>query len=350
MKRIAILALLLLIPLSLVEWRQFNASSTHGDAPAASKTQPIDCADALFAAVCPHPDATSSIIAPAGFVPGQVLANLPVYPGAARSNGILVGAGGFPVQPNPGSMCDGSPCPSVQSAQAEYHTADTPDAVLTWYQAQLEKLGYQRSGASYGSAPQGYHRSELEFFNPERPAVTVHVYAFYRSAKQGGSVIVLDVVNPATAPRPVSSYVPPGVSEVDIAYFPGGHGSTTTLTVTDKAAIRSLVRAVNRLPIRSNWLTSGGPLFLGDRPPAPPGARIQFVSAEGEWAVHWGGGEPISVEPSGTELDDPHGVFWLKVMSLIHPNAGSMPPPNSVLPLPGTAPTPVPTLIPTARG
>jgi len=74
------------------------------------------------------------------FLPGEVLATLPVYPGATPTTDFNPGFGppSFPSE----QPIYVSRSPGYQSASAQYTTPAIAEDILNWYSAELGALGY----------------------------------------------------------------------------------------------------------------------------------------------------------------------------------------------------------------
>ncbi|MDP2949889.1 MAG: hypothetical protein Q8P22_10175 [Chloroflexota bacterium] len=93
----------------------------------------IDCADPLNCAQCRTDggEATRDTVPAKGFLPGQVIATLPVYPGAVGSVEMHVGSG-LPSFPNEVPVCRGPRCPGLETASALYTSDATADDAFAW--------------------------------------------------------------------------------------------------------------------------------------------------------------------------------------------------------------------------
>ncbi|MDP2949888.1 MAG: hypothetical protein Q8P22_10170 [Chloroflexota bacterium] len=146
-------------------------------------------------------------------------------------------------------------------------------------------------------------------------------------------------------PRPAGSYLPPDVSRIDVTYSPGGDSLSTSRAITDSAVIRELVRIVNRMPVRADWLS-----WCSPGTDSPPTATLVFQSNAGAMTVSEIRGCPFRVEVERyPDLEDSHNRLWDAVERLVgvddgveggqsSENDGKLP--SRIGPTPAPTPTP----------
>ncbi|MDP2948967.1 MAG: hypothetical protein Q8P22_05470 [Chloroflexota bacterium] len=327
-----------------------GCTASAGDGAGVASPSPeatLDCTDPLNYAQCRTGDtgAAQDTVAPEGFLPGQVLANLPVYPGALGSAEVHV-VGGPPSFPSEMSICRGPRCPGLQIASALFTVDATADEVFAWYQDKLTAMGYERHGGGFGYLADGRQKSTAVFISPDIPTLTVQVHLYYKpDLEYSPSLFELLVTYMAPLPRPVGSYLPPDVSRVDVTYAPGGDSPVLSNAVADPAVIRDLVRIVNRMPVRADWI-SWCSIDMGP----PPTATLVFQSNEGATTVSDIRGCPFRVEMEPyPDLQDSYNRLWDAVERFMGVDTGveggessenDAKLPSSIGPTPPPTPTP----------
>ena len=100
------------------------------------------------------------------FLPGEVMATLPVYPGATPTTDFNPGFGppSFPLE----QSIYVSRSPGYQSASAQYTTSATAEDILNWYSAELSTLGYNHNGEDDGGNGTITTRSIASSYLPSR--------------------------------------------------------------------------------------------------------------------------------------------------------------------------------------
>ena len=198
--------------------------------------------------------ACSRIAAPAltvsprdGFIPGQVLASLPLYPGATPTT-ILNTGSQPPSYPMNEGLYDGPRRSGYQSASAQYTVNVTDEEVLDWYTQHLRALGYRSDGEGRGAGG-GIVKRERAFFLPSQPFVSVQVHTYW-----GHDVgFELLVVHDVPLPKPASAGLPADIESVEITYFRFSRPAIIN-TVTAHDEVERLVAVVNLLPVRPDYL------------------------------------------------------------------------------------------------
>jgi hypothetical protein len=241
------------------------------------------------------------------FLPGEVMATLPVYPGATPTTDFNPGFGppSFPLE-QPIYL---SRSPGYQSASAQYTTPATAEDILNWYSAELGALGYNHEGQEEGGNGTITTRS-IAFFLPSQPAVSVQVHV-YTPGSAKTPVFELLVTYTVPLPKPSAESLPGDVESVKIDYMPGT-ANEVIKTFKDTQSIQSLVNLVNSLPVAPDTLRTGQ---IGVSPQtlfsltfhsiAQGNIKITDVTYDG---VHFGD-YPL--------LDDPHNLFQKAVEQML---------------------------------
>ena len=192
------------------------------------------------------------------FLPGEVLAGLPVYPGASPTTCLdaRYGPPSFPSLPSCGEKR-----PGYRSASAQYQTRDSFLSILSWYSTTLTSEGYQQRGENSGGGGAGSMHS-LVFHNPDQPQVTVEIHVYDFSDSPSTTVVELLVIETVPLPHPLGETLPDDIDRVDISYAPGT-AVAANLTVTDAPTINNLVEIIDNLPERPDYIVLGGPGLIG---------------------------------------------------------------------------------------
>ncbi|MDP3063840.1 MAG: hypothetical protein Q8O40_11625 [Chloroflexota bacterium] len=280
----------------------------------------LDCTDPLNYALCRTDGAqtTHDTVAAEGFLPGQVISTLPIYPGALGSAEVHVG-GGPPSFPSEMSICRGPKCPGLQIASAVFSVDATADEVFAWYQDKLTAMGYERRGGGFAYLSDGRQKSTAVFISPDIITLTVQVHLYYKpDLAHSPTLFEVLVTYMAPLPRPAGSYLPPDVSRFDVTYSPGGDSLSTSKAITDSAVIRELVRIVNRMPVRADWLS-----WCSPDADSPPTATLVFQSKAGTTTVSVIRGCPMRVEMAPyPDLQDSYNRLWDAVARLMGVDTG----------------------------
>ena len=201
------------------------------------------------------------------FVPGEIMATLPVYPGATPTTELNPGFGppSFPLsQP----IYD-SNAPGYQSASAQYTTPASVADILDWYMAELGGLGYTQQGEDDGGNGTIAYRS-IAFVLPSQPAVSVEVHVYTGSGPSTSPVFELLVVYTVPLPKPAAENLPNDIQNVRIDYLPNT-ANEVVKTFTDKQSMNNLVSMVNSLPV--------SPDFIRTMPPGQTFFTLTFHSS-----------------------------------------------------------------------
>ncbi len=189
------------------------------------------------------------------FLPGAVLAGLPVYPGAVATTDLDPGFGppSFPTD----MSIYGTRRPGYQSASAQYTVQATVNDILGWYIAELEAKGYRHPGED-GAGNGTVTERSIAFFLPSQPLVSVQVHV-YTSPGDSLPVFELLAIYTVPLPRPSAEKLPDDISSVKITWAPETTGETVK-TVTAAQTVDSLVDRVNDLSVRPDYITTGPPV------------------------------------------------------------------------------------------
>jgi hypothetical protein len=208
----------------------------------------------------PTPSATppplaTTVSSDHNFLPGEVLADLPVYPGATPTTFFNSGTGP-PSYPLSEPAYASTLRPGYQSASAQFTVQATDENILSWYVNELGTEGYRNSfeerfggGTISGQA--------ITFFLPSQPLVSVEVHVY---DVPGTPVFELLVTYTVPLPKPPEEELPDDIDSIAMTYFSGN--LTTVKTITDSQAVTQLVSMVNALPVRPDYVSScgfGGP-------------------------------------------------------------------------------------------
>ncbi len=298
----------------------------------AACASPSVLGDPISSAGTPPPSPTSSpgsqTIGGGGeFLPGQIIAFIPVYPGA-------VGATDIGPQPEAGPypeslpMCVGPhpECPQLETATADFFTEDSAGTVLDWYRKQLASMGYTGGGTGTASNNKtGWTMSDTVFDVPEYPGlkVQVNVYPYPEPGVTTAFAILVYYLRPI--PRHAAERLPSDIMRVEVTSDSASSTPTTSNTVTNTDTIKRLVDLVNSLPVQLTGVTSCPP-FPAGATPTPP-LILQFVDEHGLSRTitlrKWCGGAFVEVAfPPYPALSDQHQKLWDLVQGIL---AGTAP-------------------------
>jgi len=204
----------------------------------------------------PRPSATT-VTSEHTFLPGEVLAGLPVYPGATPTT--FLNSGSVPISvPSSWPAYAGSLTPGYQSASAQYTVQATEDDILSWYVNELGTKGYRKynEGGFGGGTVSG---RDMAFFLPSQPLVSVEVHIYDMPSTL---VFELLVTYSVPLPKPPEEKLPDDIHSITVTYFSGV--LPTVKILTDSQVVMQLASMVNALPVRPDYaytglLTSGGP-------------------------------------------------------------------------------------------
>jgi len=179
------------------------------------------------------------------FIPGEVMAALPVYPGASPTTYLDPGFGppSFPS----GQMIYGITAPGYQSASAQYTAPASVADILNWYLATLGAIGYTQQGEDDAGNSTASERSVV-FVLPSQPAVSVQIHVYTVSGSSRGPVFELLVIYTVPLPKPSAESLPGDIQNVKIDYYPGA-ANEVVKTFTDAKTLNSLANEVNALPV-----------------------------------------------------------------------------------------------------
>ncbi len=199
-----------------------------------------------LATIAPSPTATT-VASEYSFIPGNVLAGLPVYPGATPTTFLDSGA---PVSvPFSRSILIGSLRPGYQSASAQYSVKAYDHDIMNWYVNELSTKGYRLYGGVSTFSMGTVGGEEIAFFLPSQPLVSVEVHLYDMA---GETVLELLVTYSVPLPKPPEENLPDDIDSITATYFSGN--LTTVKTITDSQTITQLVSMVNNLPVRPDYV------------------------------------------------------------------------------------------------
>ena len=183
------------------------------------------------------------------FIPGEVMATLPVYPGATPTTDLNPGFGP-PSFPSEQSIYI-SHAPGYQSASAQYTAPAAVADILDWYLAELGALGYTYHGEDDAGNGTVASRS-VAFTLPSQPAVSVQVHVYTVSGSTLSPVFELLVIYTVPLPKPAAESLPGDIQSVKIDYLPGT-ANEVLKTFTDTQSVNNLVNLVNNLPVSPDY-------------------------------------------------------------------------------------------------
>jgi hypothetical protein len=196
----------------------------------------------------PNPTATT-VASDHTFLPGEVLAGVPVYPGATPTTFLQSEA---PISvPFSLPAYVGSSRPGYQSASAQYTVQAYDRDILSWYINELGAKGYRQFNGEEGFGAGTISGHEMAFFLPSQPLVSVEVHVYDMS---GETVLELLVIYSVPLPKPSEEELPDDIDSITATYFSGN--LTTVKTITDSQAVTQLVSMMNALPVRPGYVYS----------------------------------------------------------------------------------------------
>ena len=187
------------------------------------------------------------------FIPGEVIAALPVYTGATPTTYLNPGFGP-PSFPSEQSIYVSNE-PGYQSASAQYTAPASAADILGWYLAELGALGYTSHGEDGGGGGSVTSRS-IAFVLPSQSAVSVQVHVYSVSGSSMAPVFELLVTYIVPLPKPTAESLPGDIQSVKIDYLPGTSNEVTR-TITDTKTINNLVNLVDNLPVSPGYARLG---------------------------------------------------------------------------------------------
>jgi hypothetical protein len=208
----------------------------------------------------------------------------------------------------------------IQTAAAEYRSADSPDTVLRWYGTVMPSCGW-RQGRFWGTSSASAFTNGHSFTSRANSNLVVLVSVGRNGTS--GSYLALGVEQVILPPRPQSSYLRGPVDhpyvQVRIALkrgtFRNGQEVVTVThrTVTGRPALARLVTVIDRIrSSRSVRTFCPGPLQLTGP------AWLTFIRADGSRAHAFEMGPGmcggLSVNGAGWMIDP--GVVWRQILGL----------------------------------
>jgi hypothetical protein len=188
--------------------------------------------------------------------PEDVLAGLPVYPGATptTSDNPFYGQ---PVVSFFQPVYTGNLIPKIQSASAQYTVQALPADVLSWYPNELSAKGYRKFLEIHGSGGDG-----ISFFLSSQLLLSVEVHVHtVPNAVPSATVFELLVIYRVPLPKPPEEILPDDIDSITVTYYSSVEPIVKTLT--ESQVIMKLVGMVNTLPVRPDYMYFGG---LSDGP------------------------------------------------------------------------------------
>ena len=240
------------------------------------------------------------------FLPGEVLATLPVYPGATPTTLINPGFGppSFPLDI---PSYNGPKRPGYQSASAQYTVQATEEDISGWYKNQMAAKGYRLSEEELAGSG-ALSSYNISFFLPSQPLISMQVHVYTSQDISESLVFELLVTYSIPLPKPPKENLPADIESVQIDYAPGT-AKEVEKTITDARVIKRLVSMVNGLTVSPDYVTTGGPIPNPGVLPSPqPLFSLTFHSTiQGNITVSYILG---AIKMDGyPALVDTHGLF-----------------------------------------
>ena len=258
--------------------------------------------------------AQSAAISEEGFLPGEVLAGLPVYPGATPTTFLNPGYG--PPSLPAALYGYGLRKPGYESASAQYTVQATFSDILNWYTEKLGAEGYRKyAGHSYGGG-ETTKAGDIAFFLPSQPLVSVEVHVY---DVPGDPVFELLVTYTVPLPKPDEEALLSDIDSVEVTYFGYSEGDLPRIKIlTNKRDVMQLVNMVNALPVRPDYIYFGD--LLPDRSqtifrlvfhsPSKGNITVSDIVGQGRTGI----GIHISGFPI---LEDTHGLLLETIEQLL---------------------------------
>ncbi|GMA63906.1 hypothetical protein NZD89_00985 [Alicyclobacillus fastidiosus] len=175
----------------------------------------------------------------------------------------------------------------MQTGKAEYIIQEPVANVESWFEQAYQLDGFHQTGSGQTGNVKTGEYSESLFFAPtdQQPNRSLNVAMSFQSEKTGQTLVEYWVADSVVPPRPADTYIPNGVTEVDVAFAdsPGeatggadgvntAQGSASPQSspepitkVTNPSAIKQLTDTVNGLTeIDPPGISSGGSALSTD--------------------------------------------------------------------------------------
>jgi hypothetical protein len=235
---------------------------------------------------------------------GSFPVSLPVYPSAVRLSRLL---------DTPYGASQGDAL-YMQTAAAEYQSADAAAAVLKWYESVMPSCGW-RQGAFWGTSSTSIFTSGHSFIAKANPNLVVLVSV--GPNRSSGSYLALGAEEDILPLRPAASYLHGPFVQLRLALKRSSLqtqiATVKHTTVTGHRAIARLVSAINSIQGRRSIRT-----FCPGPPRSTGPAWLSFVRANGsvahayESGSGWCGG--LAVNGVGWMVDP--GSVWTQILAL----------------------------------
>lgn len=235
----------------------------------------------------PFPTATT-MASGHGFIPGNVLASLPLYPGAIPTTFSELGSVSVPFdQP----IYNGALKPGYQSAYAQYSVNAPYKDIMSWYVNELSSKGYRRKSVETSFSGESVDGRGISFFLPSQPLVNVYIYIYYLLGEE--ETLELLVTYSVPLPKPPEEQLPDDIDSITVTYYSGN--LTTVKTITDSQTVTILVSMVNALPMRPDYtyscpsgLVTKTIFSLVFHSQSKGDITVRDVIGCGEWGIHIG--------------------------------------------------------------
>ncbi|OGN87230.1 MAG: hypothetical protein A2158_02545 [Chloroflexi bacterium RBG_13_46_14] len=192
--------------------------------------------------------------------PEDVLAEMPVYPGAEA---VTTGESAFEPFSTPRALQpEIRPFDIVYETISDQYTVQAEaNKVLNWYKNKLSGKGYRLYTEMKYNGPGGYDVHNIGVYRPEQLLISVeiHVYAML-DATIFSVVVSRDTTTSLEPPEPP---LPDDIDSIEINYTGDQDNTSGKIeTITDAGDIRRLVDIINSLPLRHY----GPPGAINSRP------------------------------------------------------------------------------------
>jgi hypothetical protein len=241
--------------------------------------------------------------------PEEILAELPVYPGAAIITDEESGFEPFstPLSPQVEGRHTGI---IYETVSARYTVQARPDKIQDWYLAKLGAKGYREYANITYNGPAGYEVHSMGFYRPEQPLISIEVHFYDRPDTP--VLVILVNKDTTTSPEPHEPSLPNDIDSIVVKYYENQNGSKEKIqTITDEGDIQKVVKVINDLPL------------LPDGPIVPVLERFSMIlhsPSEGDFTLsyHRSVSEYTLVRISGYEtLEDKQGRLLETVQVLL---------------------------------
>jgi hypothetical protein len=249
-----------------------------------------------------------------GFISGEILLTIPLYPGSETTTCLeWKSDGGPPSSSVSRPVYASEDRPGYQSASAQYKVDSTSSKIISWYEDTLGEMGYEKYIEGHWGQEKITGRN-AGFFLPSQPLVSVEIHTYSIS---GFSSLVYEllVVNSIPLPKPEKEAIPQDIDKIEIDYTGYLETGRSKNTITDNKTIVELVEMINSLPVMPDFEFLGG----GTGGPEITFTMLFHSESRGNITVKKIlGGENSGINVEGYPiLDDPHNLLHDRVKELV---------------------------------